>query len=151
MTRSQELFDEWEAGGGNLEEYREDYHRDVRDSRSYCRWFPSFVYRHTRAHPPYDNPRRAESVIGESHRPPRENDSYHHLLFKHRGTDTWMHVTSGTHIIVGESVGFKAYVTIKGQSITVGEYHVSTDPHKVFKWAREWMEAHPDGYDGGDD
>lgn len=55
-----------------------------------------------------------------------------------------MHVKSGNSIIVGEEIGFKAYVTIEGQHLTIGEYHVSPDPHEVFEWAREWMEDNID-------
>lgn len=158
MSTSQDRYDEWKEHGGDLQQYRQEYHTDVTNDRGRTCWFPSFVYRFRRN--PQTRSRKQKSDIGEQHRPPHDTvtcencntiqsvgtDEYSHLLWKHNGTDTWVHVKSGNSIIVGEPVGFKAYVTIEGQSLTVGEYRVSADPHEVFEWAREWMKNNPDGY-----
>lgn len=158
-SRSEELAAQWQKHGGNLAEYRCQYHSDVTDSNGRATWTPSFVYRYrpTPAHNTRKTDPAEASALREQYRPPSDiitcdncntiqnvgTDTYHKLLWKHRRTDTWMHLKSSTSMIVGEEIGFKAYVTINGQHLTVGEYFTSTDPHEVFEWAREWMQDHP--------
>jgi hypothetical protein len=134
MSRSQELYDTWKENGGNLEQY--DYPTEINNERGYTTWHFSRVRRSFSA---------KDGVI--ENMAERDADERSHLYFKHRGTDTWMHIKSGTGVVVGAQVGFRAWVTVNGQHLTVGEYHVSTDPEKVIEWAVEWMENHPDGYE----
>jgi len=132
MTTSQELYDQWKNNGGNLEQY--DYPEEVTDDVGRMTWHFSLVCRSNAAST------GAREMMAE-----RDAEERSHIRFKHRGTDTWMQIKSGDHIIVGEDIGFKAWVTVRGQSLTIGEYHVSDDPEEVIEWAVEWMENHPDG------
>lgn len=136
MTTSQELYDQWEKHGGNLQQY--EYPREIQNERSYVTWFRSGVVRWHR-HP------GSETDVGEKCEELDEQCS--HIRWKHRNSDTWLHIKSSVTRIVGEPIGFEAYVTIEGQSLTVGENKVSADPQEVIKWAVNWMENHPDGYE----
>lgn len=134
-NRSKELYEQWKDLGGNLRQY-DEHIRPVTTDTGFIKWHESRVRRVFSA---------KDGVI--ENMAEIDPDEQSHLYFKHRSTDTWMHVKSSTSLVIDEDMGFKAWVTVDGQSLTVGEYHVSTDPHEVFQWAREWMENHPDGYD----
>lgn len=141
MTKSQELYDQWEENGGNLQQY--DIPLDVENDRRTAVWYQSGLVRLDTL--TWNERRKADTPrIVEKVRDLDECTS--HIKFKHRFSETWMHIKSSVSMIVDEPIGFKAYVTTEGQSLTVGEYHVSTDPHEVIEWAVEWMENNPDGY-----
>lgn len=134
MNRSKELYLEWQENGGNLRNY--DLPGEITDGRGYTRWFESRVRRTHSA---------KEGVIELLRE--RDPDESAHVLYKHRGSDTWMHIQSRASLVVGADMGFRAWLTINGQSLTVGVGKVSTDPEEVIEWARDWMESHPEGYD----
>lgn len=136
-NRSQELYDQWEEHGGDLQQY--EYPREIENERGYVTWFRSGVVRWSNLQD------RKDHVIREKLEDLDEQQS--HIRWKHRRTDTWVHLKSSTTRIVGEPIGFEAYVTVEGQSLTVGENHVTTDPQEAIQWAINWMENHPDGYD----
>lgn len=130
MTTSQDLYDEWKANGGNLEQY--DYPTEITDERGYMKWHFSLVRR------THSAKNGIIEMLAE-----RDAEERSHIRFRHSGTDTWMHIKSGNNVIVGKPIGFRAWVTIRGQSLTVGESFVSDDPGEVIEWATEWMENHP--------
>jgi hypothetical protein len=139
MTTSQDLYDQWQEHGGNLQQY--DIPLDVENDRGSTVWYQSGLVRMDTLtwsnRRKRDTPRIVEKV--------RDLDECtDHIRFKHRYSETWLHIKSGTSIIVGEPVGFEAYVTINGQRITIGEYHVSKNPQEVIDWAVSWMEENTD-------
>lgn len=138
MTTSQELYDQWEKHGGNLQQY--NIPREIENERGSVCWFRSGVVRWSNLTDPLNDHAVREKMEDL-------NEQTSHVRWKHRHSDTWVHLKSSVTRIVGEPIGFEAYVTINGQKITVGENRVTTDPQKAISWAVEWMENHPDGYE----
>lgn len=139
MATSQKLYEQWTDNGGNLQEYHIPL--EISNDRGTTVWYQSGLVRIDTLtwpdHQKRNKPRYIEKV--------RDLDECtSHIRFKHTSTETWMHIKSGTEILVGEPVGFKAYVTIRGQHLTCGEYFVSADPNEVIEWAVEWMEENTD-------
>jgi len=137
MTKSEKLHEQWKEHGGNLQQY--DFPREIENERGSVTWFRSGVVRWSNL---TDN---KDHVVREKIEQLDEQTS--HIRWKHKYSDTWLHIKSSVTRIVGGPIGFEAYVTVEGQSLTVGENHVSTDPQEVIEWAIDWMENHPDGYD----
>lgn len=82
-AHSQELYEQWEANGSDIAQYREEYHRDVMGGEhGGLTWHPSFAYRVNRTGRPLRDP--STSDVGEHYRPPRDTNHYHHLLFTRR-------------------------------------------------------------------
>jgi len=145
MTTSEELHEQWLEHGGDMKDIAEKMHNDIIDDKSHIKWRPSLVKRWRRTPLTSYDKRQGKSRIGEKLEDPvSEREHVREVRWKHTSTETWLTIRSSTSRIVGAPVGFEAFVTIKGQSLTVGENIVSTDKEEVFEWAIEWMKNHHD-------
>jgi hypothetical protein len=145
MTTSEQLHNQWVENGGDLKEISQKKHNDITNDRGHVTWHPSLVKRWNRTPLSGYDKRKQRSRIGEKLEDPiYDREHVREIRWKHKPTDTWMTIRSSTSRIVGKPVGFEAFVTIRGQSLTIGENIVSTDKEEVFEWAIDWMKNHED-------